>query len=57
MGMSDLVSLDEVSDRYRCSKRTLRRWLQLGLLPPPIRLGSQRFWRVADLAAVEARKD
>jgi DNA-binding transcriptional MerR regulator len=56
MGMSDLVSLDEVSDRYRCSKRTLRRWLQLGLLPPPIRLGSQRFWRVADLAALESGK-
>ena len=55
--MSDLASLDEVSGRYRCSKRTLRRWLALGLLPPPIRLGSQRFWRKADLDAFEARRN
>ena len=55
--MSDLVSLDEVSGRYRCSKRTLRRWLKLGMLPEPIRLGSQRFWRKSDLAAFETRKN
>ena len=54
--MSDLFSFDEVSGRYRCSKRTLRRWLKLGLLPEPIRLGSQCFWRKADLDAFETRR-
>ena len=52
--MSNLVSLDEVSDRYRVTKMTLLRWRKRGLLPEPIKMGRQRFWRAADLAAVEA---
>jgi DNA-binding transcriptional MerR regulator len=57
MGMSDLVSLDEVSDRYRVTKMTLLRWRKAGLLPEPIKMGRQRYWRAADLAAVEARRN
>jgi len=54
--MSDLVSLDDVSDRYRVTKMTLLRWRRRGILPEPIKMGRQRYWRKADLAAVEARK-
>jgi DNA-binding transcriptional MerR regulator len=57
MSVADLVSLDEVSDRYRVTKMTLLRWRKRGLLPEPIKMGRQRYWRAADLAAVEARKD
>ena len=52
--MADLISLDEVSRRYQVTKMTLLRWRKRGLLPEPIKMGQKRYWRVADLAALEA---
>jgi predicted DNA-binding transcriptional regulator AlpA len=45
-----LLTGGEVAARLRCSRRTVRRYVQQGLLPPPIRLSPQKcFWRESDV--------
>jgi excisionase family DNA binding protein len=59
---NDLLTVAEVSERLRTSDRTLRRWRELGIGPPFIRIG-QRYIRYrrdaveAWLAAQEREKE
>jgi predicted DNA-binding transcriptional regulator AlpA len=44
------LTLAEVASCLRCSKRTVERYVDQGLLPGPIRLSPQKcFWRQSDI--------
>jgi predicted DNA-binding transcriptional regulator AlpA len=38
------ISLHEVAALFGRSPVTVRAWIRDGVLPPPIRIGAQRFW-------------
>ena len=40
-----LLTQQEAADRLRVSRRTIRRYAQLGKLPPPIRIGRNAYYR------------
>lgn len=40
-----LMTQAEAADRLRVSRRTIRRYAQLGELPPPIRIGRNAYYR------------
>lgn len=44
-----LGSAREVADFYGIGLSTLWRWLKLGLIPEPIRIGRRTFWEMAVL--------
>lgn len=40
-----LMTQAEAADRLRISRRTIRRYAQLGELPPPIKIGRSAYYR------------
>jgi predicted DNA-binding transcriptional regulator AlpA len=42
-----------VCERYSITDRTVDRWLENGILPPPIRINGLRYWRQHELEQVE----
>jgi DNA-binding transcriptional MerR regulator len=38
-----------VCERYNISDRTVDRWLESGILPPPVRINGLRYWRQREL--------
>jgi DNA-binding transcriptional MerR regulator len=38
-----------VCERYSITDRTVDRWLETGILPPPVRINGQRYWRQREL--------
>ena len=40
-------------ERYSVSDRTIDRWLDAGILPPPMRINRRRYW---DLEEIERRE-
>lgn len=55
-GASLLIGDEVVATLCGVSARTIRRWADTGLLPPPVRVPGVRRWRRADIEAwVEQR--
>ena len=52
----DLLTLDEVSQRYRVPKATLRYWRHKGEGPKSFRLGRRVVYRLDDCEAWVARQ-
>lgn len=46
----------DVDERYGVCPATRRRWAELGLIPPPVRIGKTLFWHRATLLAWEAAR-
>lgn len=46
---SKFASAREVADFYGVGLSTVWRWLKLGLIPAPIRIGRRTLWEAADL--------
>jgi hypothetical protein len=44
-------------ERYNRSDRTLDRWVELGLLPPPIYINGYRYWDEGDLDRFDATRE
>ncbi len=42
-----------VRERYSITDRTVDRWLESGILPPPVRINGLRYWRQHELEARE----
>jgi predicted DNA-binding transcriptional regulator AlpA len=38
-----------VCERYNITDRTVDRWLESGILPPPVRINGLRYWRQREL--------
>ena len=38
-----------VCERYSITDRTVDRWLESGILPPPVRINGLRYWRQREL--------
>jgi predicted DNA-binding transcriptional regulator AlpA len=38
-----------VCKRYSITDRTVDRWLENGILPPPVRINGLRYWRQREL--------
>jgi predicted DNA-binding transcriptional regulator AlpA len=38
-----------VCERYSITDRTVDRWLEAGVLPPPVRINGLRYWRQREL--------
>jgi excisionase family DNA binding protein len=56
--MIELLKLKQVSQVLQCSPSTVRRMVESGAIPPPLRLGGLQRWRMSDLEAmVEAPKE
>ena len=51
VGVSRLLSVDDVAEVLRISKRTVWRLLSLGELPSPVSIGRSRRWLAADVDA------
>ena len=39
-----LVSARRLAERYERSTRTIDRWVEVGVLPPPIYIRGRKFW-------------
>jgi excisionase family DNA binding protein len=50
-----LLTTDEVSARYRVSRRTLYNWRSIGQAPPAIKVGRHLRWPQAGLQDWESR--
>jgi excisionase family DNA binding protein len=50
-----LLTTDEVSARYRVSRRTLYYWRSIGQAPPAIKVGRHLRWPQEGLQAWETR--
>ena len=48
-----LLPMGQMRERYSVSNRTIERWLEAEILPQPVRLGQNRFWRLSDLERIE----
>jgi DNA-binding transcriptional MerR regulator len=51
--LNRMLPMRLVRERYNISDRTVDRWLESGILPPPIRINGLRYWREKDLARRE----
>ena len=50
--LPELVTAPELRAALKCSTWTLNAWEKAGKIPAPIRIGSRRLWRRADLLAL-----
>lgn len=44
-GLGSLLTQADAADTLRVSKRTIRRYAQLGELPPPIKIGRNAYYK------------
>ena len=55
-----LLKCREVCERLSCASTTVHRWVNEGILPPPVRLGGSSRWKSTDIdeciANLERRK-
>lgn len=51
--MQTYFTIAELTERYRCNRSTVYRWIKSGDLPPPVRLGGLARWRVDEVLAAE----
>jgi predicted DNA-binding transcriptional regulator AlpA len=51
-----LLPVRELRKRYNVSTRTLDRWLDDRILPEPVRIRQNRYWRLSDLETLERRR-
>jgi hypothetical protein len=42
-----------LAERHRVSIRTIERWCEAGLLPPPLRINGRKFWPRGTLAKLD----
>jgi hypothetical protein len=52
-----LITEPELARRWRHSLRSLQRWRAAGNGPPHLRIGRRIVFRIADVAAYEARRE
>ncbi len=51
---TDLLTIKDVTQRYRCTPITVRRWIAAGVFPPPLRIGRRKvLWLRADIEKFE----
>jgi predicted site-specific integrase-resolvase len=43
-----------VAERHRVSIRTVERWTDAGILPPPLRINGRKFWPAGTVAKTDA---
>ncbi|MEP4889305.1 MAG: helix-turn-helix domain-containing protein [Aliiglaciecola sp.] len=54
----DLVSANELIKTLGVTDGTIRRYVEKGALPPPIRVGVKRYWTKSDLTEFfESRRE
>ncbi|TDF38477.1 DNA-binding protein [Alteromonadaceae bacterium M269] len=54
----DLITANELTKVLKVNDNTLRRYVEKGSLPPPIRVGVKRYWTKSDLIQFfEARRE
>jgi DNA-binding transcriptional MerR regulator len=46
----------DVADEFNVTVRTIDRWVEQGILPPPITINKTRYWTRADLNSLERRE-
>jgi excisionase family DNA binding protein len=46
----EFKTIREAARMLRATPQTVRRWVQLGLLPPPVRLGRKRLFDATEIA-------
>jgi len=51
MNKVEYVTTDDLVDRLKVCKRTIHRWREVGLLPPPIKIGKTVRWLWTDVEA------
>lgn len=49
--LPDLITAAELAAKFKITPKTLRLWVQQGMLPAPRKVGSVRFWTTAELRA------
>jgi hypothetical protein len=52
----EATSLDPtrvVAERHRVSIRTIERWTDAGILPPPLRINRRKFWPAGTVAKTD----
>ena len=55
--MPKMLTSAEVLTVFKCSPRTLRRWLASSDFPKPIRTGRSRRWYEKDIVAYLAKRE
>jgi excisionase family DNA binding protein len=55
MNQQQLLTIRDVATRLALSQRTIYKLLDAGVLPPAIRFGRARRWRIEDIDAAIAR--
>lgn len=47
------LNIKDVMQRYRVSRATVYRWVEIGFLPPGVKLGYSRRWPIDELREFE----
>jgi hypothetical protein len=43
-----------VAERHKVCIRTIERWVEAGILPPPLRINGRKFWPAGTVAKADA---
>ena len=49
-----MISTRLMAERWHVSLRTVERWIEVGVLPPPIRVRGRKYWPEGTAPAREA---
>jgi MerR-like DNA binding protein len=50
----DLDRTRTIAERHQVSIRTVERWTDAGLLPPPMRIRGRKYWPAGTIAKIDA---
>jgi hypothetical protein len=53
---TELERTRTIADRHMVSVRTIERWTEAGILPPPLRIRGRKFWPRGTTAKTDARR-
>jgi predicted DNA-binding transcriptional regulator AlpA len=54
----NLIRSQDLRQRYGgVSDMTLWRWVRDGVIPQPVKINGRRYWRVADLDEIDAKRE
>ena len=46
----DMLTIEEMAEKFKCSKQSIRRWHRAGIIPAPIRCGRRAIrWRESEV--------
>jgi predicted DNA-binding transcriptional regulator AlpA len=55
-GLPHLLTLEEVARVFRTSTRSVRKWINAGRFPQPVKVGRRLLWTTSTIAALAGQR-